>query len=40
MCGSKRIVIYDTLIKDIMSSKECPDKDGIFAIVGHEIGHR
>lgn len=33
-------MIYDTLIKDIISSEECADKQGIFAVVGHEIGHR
>jgi Zn-dependent protease with chaperone function len=34
LCGSKRIVIYDTLIKDL---KE--DVPAICAVVGHEIGH-
>ena len=38
MCGSKRIVVYDTLIRDIMDSPGV-DKQGIFAIIGHEIGH-
>ena len=38
MCGSKRIVVYDTLIRDIMDSPGV-DKEGIFAIIGHEIGH-
>ena len=32
MCGSKRIVIYDTLIKDIM--EEMNDIKGIQAVVG------
>ena len=33
MCGSKRIVVYDTLIRDIMDSPGV-DKQGIFAIIG------
>ena len=34
LCGTKRIVIYDTLIKDFDSNV-----DHINAVVGHEIGH-
>ena len=34
MCGSRRIVIYDTLVKDFDS-----DLDRVSAVVGHEIGH-
>jgi STE24 endopeptidase len=34
MCGTKRIVIYDTLVKDLDN-----DVDAIKAVVGHEIGH-
>ena len=34
LCGSKRIVIYDTLIKDLNE-----DLDAVCAVVGHEIGH-
>mgnify|MGYP002700917880 CR=1 FL=1 len=39
MCGSKRIVIYDTLIKDITAEMGAENIRGIQAIVGHEIGH-
>lgn len=38
MASVRAQVIYDTLIRDIM--EECSDKQGIFAVVGHEIGHR
>ena len=34
MCGTRRIVIYDTLVKDLQY-----DKSRINAVVGHEIGH-
>lgn len=34
MCGTRRIVIYDTLVKDLKN-----DKARINAVVGHEIGH-
>ena len=34
MCGSRRIVIYDTLVKDFDS-----DLSRVKAVVGHEIGH-
>jgi STE24 endopeptidase len=34
MCGSRRIVIYDTLVKDFDS-----DLERVSAVIGHEIGH-
>jgi STE24 endopeptidase len=34
MCGTRRIVIYDTLVKDLQN-----DQPRIKAVVGHEIGH-
>eukprot|EP00941_MAST-03F_sp_MAST-3F-sp1_P000010 g10.t1 len=34
MCGTRRVVIYDTLIKDLDENVE-----SIQSVVGHEIGH-
>ncbi len=34
MCGTKRIVIYDTLLADLSN-----DHQRVKAVVGHEIGH-
>ena len=34
MCGTRRIVIYDTLVTDLKN-----DKSRVSAVIGHEIGH-